>query len=75
MKIVVAQLNNIVGDVQGNVDKAIRVLSDEISAFQILFTRSIVGISLLCIYLKYKKTKIKKVKFKHSKIQFRKFKK
>ena len=29
MKIVVAQLNNIVGDVQGNVDKAIRVLSDE----------------------------------------------
>ena len=29
MKIVVAQLNNIVGDVQGNVDKAIKALSDK----------------------------------------------
>ena len=29
MKIVVAQLNNIVGDIQGNVDKAIKALSDE----------------------------------------------
>ena len=39
-------------------DVLIRVLSDEISAFQILFTRSIIGISLLCIYLKYKKIPI-----------------
>jgi len=29
MKILVAQLNNIVGDIQGNIDKAIKVLSDE----------------------------------------------
>ena len=30
-------------------DVLIRVLSDEISAFQILFTRSIVGISLIIL--------------------------
>ena len=29
MKIVVAQLNNIVGDIQGNVDKVIQALSDK----------------------------------------------
>jgi drug/metabolite transporter (DMT)-like permease len=35
-------------------DVLIRIISDEISAFQILFTRSIIGSSLLCLYLKYK---------------------
>lgn len=39
-------------------DVLIRILSDEISAFQILFIRSIVGTSLLCIYLKYMKIPI-----------------
>ena len=29
MKIIIAQLNNIVGDIQGNIDKAIKVLSDK----------------------------------------------
>ena len=29
MKIIIAQLNNIVGDIQGNIDKAIQVLSDK----------------------------------------------
>ena len=35
-------------------DVLIRFISDEISAFKILFTRSIIGSSLLCLYLKYK---------------------
>ena len=39
-------------------DVLIRILSDEISAFQILFIRSIVGTSLLCIYLRHMKIPI-----------------
>ena len=39
-------------------DVLIRILSEEISAFQILFIRSIVGTSLLCIYLKFNKIPI-----------------
>ena len=39
-------------------DVLIRLLSDDVSTFQILFTRSVIGTSLLAMYLKYMKIPI-----------------